>query len=554
MRVEKSALIGSLVTVIWWGLFDPTIVELALAFAFLVLVPLSLKLAIATPPYSWTQSWLEKFSRYSLPFAIVAVMSLTIEVGVFFGLLAGVWFIFTGGISFFAFLQMLARGVRPAEETVIDVGMLYIGVGGVWFVLSRIGATSILPYSDVIVELTAIHFHYSAFVLPILTGVFGRWLYQQNAKKNKIGKPYTLLAFGIALGPILVAIGLDLGPPLEFYFVSIYVLFVFWLCGWWLLSVTRIRRVAGILVGISAMVMISTMTLSLLYSLGLYMGTTIISIPDMIRWHGALNAFAFSFLALVGWLMISPQRRYEYSQFPISNLRGKGYVGSDVFSRFNWIDREKTCKGLIGESWSVYNHHSFDSTKLNPLIKEFYLDTSQFHMKAEVNWHKGWRTLSRFSYVMTKKMGQIQLPPSQSLIMTGKIIPIDDKLDGRRHVRAWVRKNEQTNEPIFSALYSSHQTKEMTYMNIALPLTRGVMTGVLRSEHDDQNGLILTSKRLEDNRGDEGIYLTFRKITVKTPLQETFHITSNEGGILKAKHQMTCFGLPFLTINYHLYK
>lgn len=174
--------------------------------------------------------------------------------------------------------------------------------------------------------------------------------------------------------------------------------------------------------------------------------------------------------------------------------------------------------------------------------------------EAELNWHKELKGFSRISHFMTKKIGQIQLPPSQSIEMIGEIIPISDDQDGRENVRARVRKNKQTDEPIFSAVYSSHSDKDRTYMNIALPLYRGVMTGILRPDHNDEGaGLILTSKQLADQRGDEGIYLTFQKIMVKTPLEETFHIFMEEDA-LKATHKMTCFGLIFLTIEYQLSK
>lgn len=554
MTAEKNALIGGLVTILWWGWSDPSIVELALAFAFLVLVPLVLQLAVPSYLHSWPELWLNKYSRCSLPFALFGIASLSIEAGWLSGMLAGVWFIFTGAISMFAFLRMIARGFRPAEETIIDVGSLYLIVGGGWFVLSRIGSVSFLPYSDVIVELTAIHFHYSAFILPILTGIFGRWLYQQSTKRNTKGKLFTILAWGIALGPIIVAFGLDLGPPIELYFVSFYVLFVIWLCGWWLKSVKRMDKKPGIFLGLSALIILGTMTLSLLYSLGLYLGMPIISIPGMIRWHGALNAFGFAFIGTVGWLVINPKLRHNYSQFPVSCFRGKGFIGSDIFTRYSWIDSEKTCTGLVGPSWERFKHASFDPNQLEPLIREFYLETNKFHMDAKVNWHKGFKALSTFSYFITKKMGQIQLPTSQSIEMVGEIIPILDEQDGRDYVRAWVRKNKQTNEPIFSAIYSSHTYKDKTYMNIALPLYRGVMTGVLRPEHDNGNGLVLTSERLIDQKGDEGIYLTFQKMTLKTPLEETFHIVSAKDGVLKAKHDMTCFGMTFLTIEYDLYK
>jgi len=55
--------------------------------------------------------------------------------------------------------------------------------------------------------------------------------------------------------------------------------------------------------------------------------------------------------------------------------------------------------------------------------------------------------------------------------------------------------------------------------------------------HDGHNGLILTSKRSSLNSfGQEGVYLTFVKITFRTPFTEVFRVTGNE--TLAASHTM----------------
>lgn len=554
MTAKKNAGVGALLLVIWGISFVPTLVELALAFAFLVLVPLILQLSISNAPYSWTQLSLNRLSRVSVFFAVAGVASLTVETGIISGVLAMIWFSYTAAISLFGLLQLIGRGIRPAEETIIDVGIMYIVVGGGWLVLSRSGAAVFLPYSEVIVELTAIHFHYAAFVLPVLTGVFGRWLFQQKYCPRSMNS-YKVLALGIGLGPVLVALGLDHGPPLELYFVSVYVLFLFWLCGWWLISTGRMKLHTGILIGFSAMILLGTMSLSFLYSLGLLLETTIISIPEMIRWHGALNAFGFALLATVAWLIISPHRRYDYTRFPVSGLPGRGFVGEMIFTRLGWLDedRQSQLSGLI-DSWEKYEQLGFNPNRIHALIKEFYIDTTTFHIEADVIWHKEFRALSHISYFFTKRMGQINLPPTQTLEMNGAIVPVSEKKDGRNSPRAWIRKNSKTDEPIFAAVYSSHTTDGISYMNIALPMYRGVMTGVLRPTHYAGNGLALTSKKTADQRGDEGIYITLGKVTVKTPMEETFYVTAKDEGMLEAVHNMTLFKRKFLTIHYKLYK
>ncbi|WP_369126271.1 hypothetical protein [Bacillus gaemokensis] len=120
--------------------------------------------------------------------------------------------------------------------------------------------------------------------------------------------------------------------------------------------------------------------------------------------------------------------------------------------------------------------------------------------------------------------------------MRGNIVAIKDEKDGRKDVRAWIRKNEK-DETIFVALYSQHTYNGETYMNIALPLPYSNMTGILKIRNDE-NDLIITSQLRESKKGDEGIYLQTRFFTARLPLAETFRIKEKNDRTLTAHHQM----------------
>ncbi|GAK04608.1 hypothetical protein JCM19037_3040 [Geomicrobium sp. JCM 19037] len=73
----------------------------------------------------------------------------------------------------------------------------------------------------------------------------------------------------------------------------------------------------------------------------------------------------------------------------------------------------------------------------------------------------------------------------------------------------------------------------------------------MRPANDNTDGFILSSRPVE---GEEGIYLTFGPLTVRTPLYETFHVQALEENRLQAKQQLTLFGIRFLTIHYQLHE
>ncbi|WP_183163781.1 YndJ family protein [Alteribacter keqinensis] len=550
MTVKQNILFGMITGTLWAILTGPPVIDLALALAFFVLVPCLLWLAATDRPRSLYRKRAHILARSSYWFALFPMVALSIESGLWAALLAGVWAFFTLLVAVNGGLHFIRRGTGAPEEAIIDVGQMFLFAGGVWLVLARAGAADWMPYSTMTVDLTAIHYHYSAFVLPLFAGLFGRWYYSHQAR---LGVPpsmkrYAVLAAGLVVGSPFVALGIAQGPPLEFIMVIFYVAFIFWLCVWVLVSALKVGGIAGVCAGLASSSLLFTMGYTTLHGVGLHVGVKIVPLGEMLRWHGAVNAFVFSVLGTLAWLVVRPKPRYDETAFPVSRLRAGGYVGPDLVSQKGWGDEGKKSIGLLSE-WSHFDRDDFSSAKVSEQVKDFYLKTTQYELKGDVLWR--WTWFSTLSRMCTRRMGQINLPPSGSADMDGSVVGIDDRKDGRESVRAWIRYNRDTGEPIFAAFYSSHKTRGVTYMNIGLPFPKGVMTGVLRPDNDEGEGLYLTSRKKVDQSGDEGIYFTLGQITVKLPLNEVFHVVEKEGR-LEAVHTMTVFGLRFLTIRYEI--
>ncbi|WP_059106063.1 YndJ family protein [Shouchella shacheensis] len=540
MNLRLNIWIGLISMLAWVAFFRPTLIELALGFAFLLLVPLTLSLVKGTEEENLLHSFL---SRFSFLFAWAGTAALSLPLNAWSILFASVWAIFTVGVALAGLTRLLRRGWSPIEETAIDVGFIYLIVGGGWFMLSTLGGEAFLPYSEAIVDLTAVHFHYAAFILPVLTGMLGRWLY---AKISHVSKAYTLLAWGILAGPLLVAIGIDAGPPVEAVLVSIYVGFVCWFCLWNLSIIRWVASLAKLGLVASSGILLLTMALSFLYSFGLAMNAPFLTIAEMVRWHGVFNAFGFALVAVITWVYLAPSPRATFGVFPISPLRGRQHIDCRLLKKYPNLGKEEA---LI-ESWETFRRAAFQPDQLNPLVSSFHEQTIGYTMKAKVRW--AFWLPSKLSSSVTRKMGQLNLPASGYIGMNGAIYTVDDATKGRPASRVWIRQNATTNEPIFTAAYSHHQKMNTTYMNIALPLPGGVMTGVLRPDHGEAGSLILTSRKEKDEQGDEGIYVTFGRITVNTPLAESFLLRQIGRNQLEAYHQLSCFGVTFVRLRYEL--
>ncbi|HEX6922318.1 MAG TPA: hypothetical protein VF149_00725 [Bacillales bacterium] len=254
-------------------------------------------------------------------------------------------------------------------------------------------------------------------------------------------------------------------------------------------------------------------------------------------------------------------KRRRPKSIPHSSFFGRWRIGEDFFERYHLHRNNHSPRGLV-DDFSVYQREDFQPNQLHPEVIAFYEDTLRYELYADVHWLGMFRFLSPIYKWFSKRIGQINLPLNDKKNqgqMFSRILPLNSAKDGRTGVRAWIRTNDKQ-ETIFVAAYSLHIHRNETYMNIALPLPLGNMTGVLRLDHlesdgDVKKGLQLTSLPRQNFRGDEGIYYHTKWFSVCLPIQERFLVWyTNEQEVLRAAHKMWMFGVPFLTIDYVISK
>lgn len=532
-------------------------IEILLSFAFLVLVPLTLLLTNTVTVEGKPFKSLKLVSICHYPFAVLGTFSVIYEPGMLAGFLAVGWFLYTFMLAGYGVVRLLARGWKPLDEALIDIAFIYVVLGGVWLVLHRFDVEG-LPFPSVIVLLTAIHFHYSAFLVPIFTGMLGRYLYTEKIK----WPGFPIVAIGVISGPMVVAAGINFGGVLEYMAVVLYVLVLYWLGIGTIIVMLKGKGASfgRLAVIISSLALLGTMSLSYLYSYGNTFGPVILTIPDMVIFHGVGNAFGYGLLGVLGWIFLAPPSRDNYYSFPVSKLRGKKYVGSSYMDKYKVRENPPAVRGLV-DSFAMFENDKFHPQKVDFRIRRFYEDTQPFRLIAKTSWRRGFRFLSRVYHELTGRFGQLHLEPHRDVVrkqeMVGAVFPILDVADGREAPRVWLREDKETGETIFVAVYSYHVYNGKRYMNIALPLPWSVMTGILRPDNDEENGLLLTSEKIADEKGHEGIYLTVGQgITVRLPISETFHIQVVDGssGRLRATHKMKICGIPCLELEYEIFE
>jgi hypothetical protein len=214
------------------------------------------------------------------------------------------WFLVTLLLAGVGVLDAVRRGWRLDGQTGFTAALLFIPVGGGWALISRAGLRP-QEFSHAIVLLTAVHFHFAGFVLPILAGLTAAKS-EYGLPRLRVGLPWDgLMLAAIILGVPLVGVGISLSPHIEI--VAAILLTV----GCVILVVRQIQAAISLrnatalaLLCVSSLSLLSAMGLAAIYAVGEFTGHAWLDISTMIRTHGAANAFGFATCGLVGWAAV----------------------------------------------------------------------------------------------------------------------------------------------------------------------------------------------------------------------------------------------------------
>ena len=161
-------------------------------------------------------SLLGRFVVSVLPFgAILAAASFWPPAGRVAAALALGWLLVCGLAALDGLGRLLRGGYRSVEGLCISAGFMYLAVGGAWLVLSRSGTTP-MHFAEPIILLTAVHFHFTGFALPIIAGSTGHeWQAHQPIADSTVQRiVLRFAATGIIGGPPIVAAGFVLESAL----------------------------------------------------------------------------------------------------------------------------------------------------------------------------------------------------------------------------------------------------------------------------------------------------------------------------------------------------
>ncbi len=294
----RGAAVGALAWVIGLVVLRPGWAPALLLFGTLVVVPLGLALlddaADLLPRRGRAYPWVWGLSAS----AVLLLVSFAYAPGPRAGALALPWLLGTALVALLGLRRLLVRGCRSAADVSTSAGLVFLTVGGGWTLASRWGLEP-MGFREPIVLLTGVHFHYAAFALPILTGLAAAALGHRLAR---------LAVVGVLIGVPLVAVGITAGrsaPVVELSaacFLAAVCLLVVSLQGQ--LAARAAGRAERLLFALSGVALLAGMSLAAVYAVSTFCAAYWLTIPQMIPWHGTLNALGFALPGLLAWHVV----------------------------------------------------------------------------------------------------------------------------------------------------------------------------------------------------------------------------------------------------------
>ena len=232
----------------------------------------------------------------SLPAAVLFGFGIVfLDAGWLSALLVVPWLLLTACLALMGLRRARGRLRDRLGDLCQDLALVFLVVGSGWALLDRLSLRP-FDFDPVIVLLTAIHFHYAGFVLPLVTGVL---------LQDEKGTLARVAGVGVLVGIPLVAIGitatqLKWGTPLEV--MAAWVLGGAGLLVAHLLGRQALRggptvRVLWLIAGTS---LGCGMVLAILYGSRPLLELSWLDIPMMRAIHGTANALGFALCGLLG--------------------------------------------------------------------------------------------------------------------------------------------------------------------------------------------------------------------------------------------------------------
>ncbi|MBX2860777.1 MAG: YndJ family protein [Vampirovibrio sp.] len=271
-------------------------------WAVLILVPIGLWLIQSLKQDQ--NRLLDSIKPLILAAGLLSAVSFALPPGAAAGILQFPWWLVTGVVAFSGLKDFLKNPFASRWQTSLAVAQGYLFVGGCWLLADRLGM-NVLHFSQEIILLTGMHFHYAGFTTTLLAALVGRQ-FQQTGRMNsaQIHWGYWLVTLGVTVATPIIAIGITAVPLLEVIgavFLAVSLMVMGLLMG--LEIAPQFKQPAKTFLWISAGTSFFSMTMAILYGFSEFYELKAIEIPFMVITHGLANTMGFATCGLMAFYL-----------------------------------------------------------------------------------------------------------------------------------------------------------------------------------------------------------------------------------------------------------
>jgi YndJ-like protein len=301
-RLPVAAVVGGVVWLVLvetrlTGMIQLTLIDLLFLLAPLVIAPLGLQLI------SFDEGLAVHLLRAAVRVqpigALLAVAAFLLPIGVWAAILASAWLLVcvVAALGALAYLVQ-GRSLHPVRLATA-AAVAFMAFGAIWLVLSRAGIAPI-GLSPIIVEMTAVHFHFTGFAATVMAALLLVRLRQDRGIARSVATAAALLL--VVGSPVLAA---GWATPIHVLQVAGAILVAAGVVATAAVLFFRSASLvtspgARVLLRLGAIAPLLPMVLAVEYSAGHVFGFSTLDIHGMALIHGDLNALGFSLLGLVG--------------------------------------------------------------------------------------------------------------------------------------------------------------------------------------------------------------------------------------------------------------
>lgn len=226
------------------------------------------------------------------------------------------------------------------------------------------------------------------------------------------------------------------------------------------------------------------------------------------------------------------------------------------------LERKARDGGLV-PSFELLRSSSFDPTKVHPIVRDFYENTTEYAMDVWSQAHFP-ASIGMWLLVTTisRQVNQLNFPLSPLDTARGMVSEIITmrRADGTVRYTGWFRTLARDQNVLYTGFYMTETSPTLATpcVKVVFPMPNGNATVILRPEATTDGALLLDSSG--DEFGDAGFYRMqalgadhLRVWQVKT-LKERFRVFVDDAGTLRCDHAVRFLGLPVLSLHYKIFR